>query len=123
MACTCLQWGVCEARSVHSTDRASQTPHWRQVQAITEILAALVGIHRRFIVPRYRRGCQAAVALRTRDLHYTAAGFLLRNVELVTSWRWEREGKLWHERPTGLTFSLPVVPDAITIWNFPGLLT
>ena len=92
------------------------------MQALTEILAALVGSHRRFIVPRYRRWCPA-VALRTRGLHYTAAGFLLRTVELVTSWRLEPEGKLWHKRPTGLTLSLPIVPDAITIVDFPRLLS
>ena len=34
----------------------------------------LVGNHRRFIAPRYRRGCPA-VALQSRGLHYTAAGF------------------------------------------------
>jgi hypothetical protein len=105
-----------------STDRASQTPLWRQVQALTKFLAALVGIHWRFIVLRYRRGCPAA-ALPTRGLHYTAAGFLLRTVELVTSWKWEREGKLWHERPTGLALSLPIVPDAIAIADFPRLLS
>jgi hypothetical protein len=43
---------------------------------LRKILAALVGIHRRFIAPRYRRGCPA-VALQSRGLHYKAAGFVL----------------------------------------------
>src|SRR5215208_1530844 len=55
------------------TDRASQTP-------LRKIFAALVGIHRRFIATRYRRGCPA-VALQSRGLHYTAAGFVLRPVK------------------------------------------
>jgi hypothetical protein len=36
-----------------------------------------------FIAPRYRRGCPS-VALQSRGLHYTAAGFAIWAVKLVT---------------------------------------
>ena len=51
--------------------------------------ARLVGIHRRFIAPRYRGvpgGRYRSVAERV--LSYTAVGFVLETVELVTGSRW-----------------------------------
>jgi hypothetical protein len=58
-------------------------PSGGKCRPLRKILAALVGIHRRFIAPRYPRGCPA-VALQSRGLHYTAAGFVLWIVELDT---------------------------------------
>jgi hypothetical protein len=63
------------------TDRASQKrPSRGKCGPLRKILAALVGIHRRFIAPRYRRRCPA-VALQSRGLHYTTAGFVLRTLK------------------------------------------
>src|SRR5215208_241243 len=83
------------------TDRASQTPFRRQVQALTEN-------HRRFIARAtvegaWRSPCKAESC--TIWLPGSSCGSSSA-VKLVTSWRWERKGKLWHKRPTDLTFSL-----------------
>src|SRR5215203_1570043 len=55
-------------------------PSGGKCKPLRKIFAALVGFHRRFIATRYRRGCPA-VALQSRGLHYTAAGFVLRTVK------------------------------------------
>ena len=79
------------------------------MQALTENHRGAHGNSSAIYRPRYRRGCPA-VALQSRILHYMAAGFVLRIVKRRQA-RYKLEevgakGKLWHKRPTGLTFSL-----------------
>src|SRR5215208_8368033 len=83
-------------------------PSGGKCRPLRKIIAALTGIHRRFIaratVEGARRSpCKAESC--TIWLPGSSCGSSSA-VKLVTSWRWERKGKLWHKRPTDLTFSL-----------------